>query len=101
MDSDKISTIRSIRTKLMTTITLLMIGVLAVVTYSDILSQKHLMEEELDKRIALMKENLIERGKNFTKTLTGQVEKDIASFNFSGALNSTVLFGSSFSEFPI
>jgi methyl-accepting chemotaxis protein len=72
----------------MTTITILMIGVLAVVTYSDILSQKRLMEEELDKRIALMKENLIERGKNFTKSLSQQVEKDIASFNFSGVIES-------------
>ncbi|HAO19050.1 MAG TPA: hypothetical protein DCQ37_00215 [Desulfobacteraceae bacterium] len=88
MNGDKTSTIRSIRWKLMTTITLLMIGVLAVVTYSDILSQKHLMEDELDKRITLMKENLIERGKNFTKSLSQQVEKDIASFNFSGVIES-------------
>lgn len=86
MNGEKISTIRSIRWKLMITITLLMIGLLAILTYSDILSRKRLMEEELNKRIALMKENLIERGKNFTKNLAQQVEKDIASFNFSGVM---------------
>ncbi len=62
----------------------LMISLLIILTYSQISSQKKLMEEELDKRITLMKENLIERGKNFTANLSQQAEKDIASFNFSG-----------------
>ncbi len=62
----------------------LMTSLLIILTYSQILSQKQLMEDELDKRIALMKENLAERGKNFTANLSRQAEKDIASFNFSG-----------------
>ncbi len=88
MRSDKISMMQSIRWKLMITVTVLMIALLTMLTYSHIVSQKTVMEEGLDKRISLMKENLIERGKNFAKTLTGQVEKDIASFNFSGVTES-------------
>jgi PAS domain S-box-containing protein len=41
------------------------------------------MEADLDNRITLMKENLIERGKSFVINLSQQVENDIASFNFS------------------
>jgi PAS domain S-box-containing protein len=45
------------------------------------------MERELNNRIVLMKENLIERGKSFIINLAQQVENDIASFNFSGAID--------------
>ncbi|HHC23877.1 MAG TPA: HAMP domain-containing protein [Desulfobacterales bacterium] len=76
----------SIKWKLMTTITLLMLSLLLILTYSQISSQKRLMESELDKRIALMKENLTERGKNFIIHLSEQTEKNIASFNFSGLI---------------
>lgn len=44
------------------------------------------MEAELDKRIALMKENLMDRGKTLVSDLARQLENDIASFNFSGAM---------------
>ncbi|OQY53214.1 MAG: hypothetical protein B6245_23015 [Desulfobacteraceae bacterium 4572_88] len=57
-----------------------------IFTSSQIISQKRLIENELDKRIKLMKENLVERGKNIITTLSQQVEKDIASFNFSGMM---------------
>jgi len=40
------------------------------------------MERDLDMRIELMKENLIERGRVYHKS-SQQVENDIASFNFS------------------
>jgi methyl-accepting chemotaxis protein len=76
----------SIRWKLMTTITVLMLSLLILLTVFQISSQKRLMERELEKRIALMKENLIERGKNFTANMTQQVEQDIAGFNFSGLM---------------
>jgi methyl-accepting chemotaxis protein len=86
--TDKISMTQSIKWRLAGTVTLLIILLLLMLTYLNIASQRNVMKEELDKRIALIKENLIERGKNFAKSLTGQVEKDIASFNFSGVTES-------------
>lgn len=83
---DKILVSWSIKWKLMTTVTLLMVSLLVILTYSQISSQKRLMESELGKRIALMKENLAERGKNFIIHLSEQTEKNIASFNFSGLI---------------
>ena len=83
---EKLAVQWSIKWKLMTTITILMLSLLALLTYSQISSQKSLMEREVGKRITLMKENLTERGKNFVAHLSEQVEKDIASFNFSGLM---------------
>ncbi|MDM8552548.1 methyl-accepting chemotaxis protein [Desulfobacterales bacterium HSG2] len=76
----------SIKWKLMTMITLLMLSFLTVLTYFQISSQKRLMENELGRRIELIKENLTVRGKNFITHLSAQVERDIASFNFSGLM---------------
>ncbi|OQX00408.1 MAG: hypothetical protein BWK80_61900, partial [Desulfobacteraceae bacterium IS3] len=73
-----------IKWRLMSIMMLLMTSLLIILTYSQIFLQKKLMEDELGKRIALMKENLAERGKNFTAGLSRQAEKDIAAFNFSG-----------------
>ncbi|MDM8551906.1 methyl-accepting chemotaxis protein [Desulfobacterales bacterium HSG2] len=83
---DNIAVQWGIKWKLMTTITLLMLSLLALLTYFQISSQKRLMESELDKRITLIKKNLTESGKNFVGHLSEQVEKDIASFNFSGLM---------------
>jgi len=77
-----------IKWKLMSMITLLMVSLLVIVTYFQISSQKRLMENELKKRIDLMKANLIERGKNFVTNLSKQAERDIAAFNFSGVMES-------------
>ncbi len=75
-----------IRQKLMTTLTLLMLSLLVILTYSQISSQERLMERELNKRIQLMKESLTERGKYFITHLSKQAEKNIASFNFSSLM---------------
>jgi nitrogen fixation/metabolism regulation signal transduction histidine kinase len=73
----------SIRWKLMAIITILMVSLVAILSYSQISSQKKMLEVELKNRIKLMKVNLIERGKSFIINFAQQVENDIASFNFS------------------
>jgi hypothetical protein len=73
----------SIKWKLIAIITLLIVLLVATLTYMQVASQKRIMEHDLDNRIELMKENLIERGKSFIINLAQQVENDIASFNFS------------------
>ena len=73
----------SIKWKLMLIMTLLVVGLMLILTYVQISSQKAVLEGELEKRITLMRENLIERGKSFITTLVQQVENDIAAFNFS------------------
>jgi|GEM_PF-1676804 len=78
----------SIKWKLMFLMTVLMVGLVAILTYMQISSQNRLLKSELDKRIEIMKENLIERGKTFISNLSRQVENDIAGFNFSGATES-------------
>ncbi len=75
---------QSIRWKLMLTTIIPMFFLLTVMTFFQISSQRKLIAEELDKRIALMRESLVERGKNFSEGLYRQVEQDIAAFNFSG-----------------
>jgi len=70
----------------MAIMTVLMTGLVAILTYTQITSQKEMLKNELDKRVALMKENLVERGKSFTSNLVTEAENDIASFNFSGAM---------------
>ena len=77
----------SIRWKLIAIITILIVFLVATLTFMQVSSQKRIMERELNNRIVLMKENLIERGKSFIINLAQQVENDIASFNFSGAID--------------
>lgn len=84
--TDKIIVRWSIKTKLIVIMTILMLSLVAILTYTQISSQKTILEDELNKRIALMKENLIERGKSLIANLSQQVENDIAAFNFSGAI---------------
>ncbi|MCP4105983.1 MAG: SpoIIE family protein phosphatase [Desulfobacteraceae bacterium] len=76
----------SIKWKLFTIMTILMASLVAILTFIQISSQKHMLKNELDKKITLMKENLTERGKILTVNLKNQVENNIASFNFSGAI---------------
>ncbi|MDM8522840.1 response regulator [Desulfococcaceae bacterium HSG8] len=82
----KITGIRSIKWRLMIVMASLMAILVIILTYTQISSQKEMLENELNKRIRLLKENLIERGKSLIRDLSLQVENDIASFNFSGAM---------------
>ncbi len=75
-----------IKWKLIGIMTVLMTALVTILTWTQISSQQRILENELRKRIVLMKENLIERGKSFIIPLGRQVENDIASFNFSGAI---------------
>ena len=76
----------SIRWKLMIIMTILIISLVAVLSYIQISMQKRMLEVELNNRIVLMKENLVERGRSFIRNLSQQLENHIASFNFSGAM---------------
>jgi len=84
--NDRITVKWSIKWKLIAIMTVLMISLIAILSYSQISSQKKMLEDELNKRTTLMKENLIERGKSLIANLSQQVENDIAGFNFSGAM---------------
>ncbi len=67
-------------------ITLLVFTLVAVLSYIQISNQKKILEMELNERIALMRANLIERGKGFTINLSQQIENDLAAFNLSGVM---------------
>ena len=68
----------------MAIITLLVFTLVAVLSYTQISSQRKILEMELNKRIALMRANLVERGKSFIINLSQQIENDLAAFNLSG-----------------
>lgn len=74
----------SIKWKLILLMTVLIVCLMVILTYVQISSQQAVLQNELTKRIALMHENLIERGKTTAATLAQQVENELASFNFSG-----------------
>ncbi len=76
----------SIKWKLMGIITLLVLALVALLSYAQISSQRRILEMELNQRIALMRANLIERGKSFIITLSQQIENDLAAFNLSGVM---------------
>jgi len=83
-ESKEQKTVRwSIRWKLMGIITLLVLALVAVLSYTQISNQRKILEEDLNKRIALMQANLIERGKSFVINLSQQIENDLAAFNLS------------------
>ncbi len=86
VSEDKITVRRSIKWKLIAIMMVLMTSLVTILTYTQISSQKKMLEDELNKRIALSKENLTERGKGLIADLVRQVENDIASFNFSGTM---------------
>ncbi len=84
-----LTTVRwSIKWKLMAVMTIVITSLVAILSYIQISSQRKMLESELNNRIALMKENLIERGRSFIITLSQQLENDIACFNLSGAMES-------------
>jgi serine phosphatase RsbU (regulator of sigma subunit) len=84
---DKIAAVRwGIKWKLISLMSIFMMILVAILTYIQISSQKKLLEKELDKRIAIMKENLIERGESFIANLALQAEEHIAAFNFTAAM---------------
>ncbi len=88
-DIKQIPAIRwSIRWKLMIVMTMLVVGVVVILTYIQINYQKTMMEKELYKRTELMKENMIVRGKGVVSNLSALIEKDIAAYNFSGVIES-------------
>ena len=70
----------------MAIITFLVCTLVAVLSYTQISSQRKILEMELNERIALMRTNLIERGKGFTINLSQQIENDLAAFNLSGVM---------------
>ncbi len=61
----------------------LIVCLLATLTTLQITAQKRLMETDLERRIGLMKEILVERGTTLAENLGGQAENDIAALNFS------------------
>jgi len=76
----------SIKWKLMGIITLLVLALVTLLSYTQISSQRKILEMELNERIALMRANLIERGKSFIINLSQQIENDLAAFNLSGVM---------------
>ncbi len=76
----------SIKWKLMGVITLLVFALVAILSYTQISSQRKILEMELNERIALMRANLVERGKGFIINLSQQIENDLAAFNLSGVM---------------
>ena len=61
----------SIKWKLMAVITVLVVSLVAILSYTQISNQKRILEAELAHRIELMKANLIERGKGHIVNLSG------------------------------
>ncbi|MGZ5576300.1 MAG: response regulator [Methylobacter sp.] len=74
---------RSIFRKLLVTMVGLIIALLTLLTFIQIEFQKDVFEKELEKRIALMKGRLIDRGRILSDNLSDQVENGIASVNLS------------------
>lgn len=85
-DEKRFQIVWSIRLRLSLILSLLVLLLVAILTFVQITSQKKILENEMTKRVELMKENLIERSKNTITTLAGQVENDIAAFDFSGMM---------------
>ncbi|TAN47001.1 MAG: response regulator [Methylococcaceae bacterium] len=74
---------RGIRWKLLSTMSGLILVLLLVSTYIQIAEQKKILNQELEHRILLMTEQLIERAKITAGSLTDQVENGLATYNFS------------------
>ncbi|MEE9605871.1 MAG: HAMP domain-containing sensor histidine kinase [Candidatus Scalindua sp.] len=74
---------RGIRKKLLYTMIGLIAGLLITLTFIHTFSQKRILERETESRIAMMKENLVERGRILSDYLSRQAENDIAFLNLS------------------
>ncbi len=73
----------SIRWKLISTMIGLIIGLLIMLSYIHVSTQKKNLTRELNTLTTLMREKLIERGKMLSDSLAHQTENGIASFNLS------------------
>lgn len=73
----------SIRWKLLKAMMGLIIGLVTTLTLTELLLQQKSLENDLNRRVDLMKDNLIEHGRIVSKLLLAQVENDVAGFNFS------------------
>lgn len=74
---------RGIRWKLLTTMIGLIVGLLLTFTILQISTQKGILEKELERRIYLIKKNIVDQGVLLSDNLARQTEEGIASFNFS------------------
>ncbi|MBL6986982.1 MAG: response regulator, partial [Methylobacter sp.] len=74
---------RSIFRKLLITMVGLIISLLMMLTFVQIEFQKDVFEKELEKRIVLMKERLIDRGHILSDNLSEQVTNGVAAANLS------------------
>ena len=74
---------RGIRWKLLTTMVGLVIVLVVVLSASHIVRETEILSRELERRVALQKAVLVERGRALSDTVTRQAENDIAAFNFS------------------
>jgi len=85
----------SIKWKLTFIMTVLMIGLINLLTWSHISAQKKNMHKTLERNISIMRDHLIATGKILLKNLIVNVEKDMAVLNFSGVIESinTVIDG--------
>ncbi len=80
---DKYRIKKSIRLKLISTMIGLIIGLLMMLSYIHITTEKKNLARELNTLTTLMREKLIERGKMLSDSLARQTENGIASFNLS------------------
>ena len=80
---DKYRIRKSIRLKLISTMIGLIIGLLMMLSYIHVSTEKKSLARELNTLTTLMREKLIERGKMFSDSLARQTENGIASFNLS------------------
>jgi len=67
----------------------LIIGLLTILTFVQIYSQKEILTDELGYRIELLKDNLHKQGKTLSDNLAFQVEDALASFNLLDIFNQT------------
>lgn len=70
----------------MTVLTVLMAGMVGILTYTQLAVQRNTLETALQERIALMRENRVAVGEAFIINLSRQIENEVATYNFSGAM---------------
>ena len=87
--TEKIKLRHSFRWKFLFIMIGIIISLLGVFTFALISTQKDMLENELQNRIKLMRENLVEQGKALSDNLAFQTEDAIASFNLMGIINQT------------
>ncbi len=74
---------RSIFKKMLIMMVALIISLLMMLTFVQIDLQRNIFENELEKRVVLMKGRLIDQGQLLTENLAAQVENSISSASFS------------------